>query len=35
VLVHPGERRSEEIPADYRAPIEAFEGADLELAVAR
>jgi len=35
VLVHPGERRSEQIPEEYRRPIEAFEGADLELAVAR
>lgn len=35
VLVHPGERRSEAIPVDYRAPIEAFEGADVELAVER
>ena len=35
VLVHPGERRSEQIPEEYRRPIEAFEGADLELTVAR
>lgn len=35
VLVHPAERRARPIPADYRAAIERFEGADLDVAVTR
>ncbi len=34
VLVELGERRSERIPDAYRAAIEGFEGADLEVAAA-
>jgi acyl-CoA thioesterase FadM len=35
VLVDLGERRPVEIPDRYRAVIEGFEGADLELALPR
>ena len=35
VLVELAERRSVAIPASYRGPIEAFEAADVELAVPR
>jgi acyl-CoA thioester hydrolase len=35
VLIDPGHRRPVAIPEDYRAALETFEGADLELGVAR
>jgi len=35
VLVDPAERRAMPIPEDYRHALEVFEGADLELTVAR